>query len=553
TKGLCPFHKEKSPSFVVSQNRQNYHCFGCGESGDVISFVQKYYNLDFKSSVEKLANEYGIECNWDSSGRPQREDLFEINREAAKYYYSLFKTENNIARRYMHNRGITDETLKLFAVGYAGDSWTGLYDYLKSQRFTEKQMLELGLISENKGNYYDKYRNRVMFPIINSSKKVIGFGGRIFGEGNPKYLNSSESPVFYKKNNLYGINITREYIAKEGYVVLVEGYMDVISLFHQGVMNVTASLGTALTENQARMLKRYANKVIISYDGDAAGIKAADRALDELKKVGCDVRVCTIPESMDPDDYIRKEGKKEYKKLLKEALEYLDYKIYINMKNQDMNSDSGKINFIRSMSDSFTNLTPVEADIAYKKLSKLSGISLGAVERELSSGKGNSLKSTEQLHSQGVKKEATSYSIPITNLDKILLKIVITDPSYYLRVSELGEVYESEMAGKIFSLIGENITDKNTVDIKKMLDNMEFSYQNEIIDIQNNVKLGDKEEEIFQQCKDKVVKKRLIRRREQLQLALAMENELDECDSNREKTKSYLEELIEIQERLKGK
>lgn len=250
-KGLCPFHQEKTPSFIVSETRQRFTCFGCGETGDVIAFVEKYYNLDFRGAVEMLAKEYGIDITESFGGGKKKAELYEINRQAARFFFRAMREKANPAYTYMKNRGISEETMNKFGLGYADGQWQSLLDHLTAQGADKHQLMELGLISHSGDRYFDKFRDRVIFPILNTSGKVIGFGGRIIGEGNPKYLNSPETPVFQKKNNLYGLNLTRQEVSKEDRIILVEGYMDVIALYQAGIRNVAASLGTALTENQA--------------------------------------------------------------------------------------------------------------------------------------------------------------------------------------------------------------------------------------------------------------------------------------------------------------
>ena len=262
-KGVCPFHNEKTPSFVVSEDKQIFTCFGCGQSGDVISFVEKYYNLSFQEAIEKLASEYNIELKSGEFKNEKKKDvMYNINAEAARFFFEQMRTTENPAYKYIRRRGISDQTIVKFGIGYAPDSWDSLILDMKDKGIDEKQMTALGLASGNNGKIYSKFRNRIMFPIINTRGKVIGFGGRVLDDGIPKYLNSPESEIFRKKNNLFGINLTRQEISKEGKAILVEGYMDVISLFQQGVKNVVASLGTALTENQALMLKRYTNDAV---------------------------------------------------------------------------------------------------------------------------------------------------------------------------------------------------------------------------------------------------------------------------------------------------
>ena len=228
-KGVCPFHNEKTPSFVVSETKQIYTCFGCGALGDVLSFVEKYYGLDFKGSVERLAKEYGISLEGAFRSSGNRDELYEINRQAALFFFRAMRSGANPGYTYMKRRGISEETLNEFGIGYADGEWSSLYDHLRSMGYRDDKLLELGLISRSdKGRCYDKFRNRVIFPIINTGGKVIGFGGRIIGEGEPKYLNSQESAVFRKKNNLYGLNLSRKEAGRQDAIILVEGYMDVV-------------------------------------------------------------------------------------------------------------------------------------------------------------------------------------------------------------------------------------------------------------------------------------------------------------------------------------
>ena len=289
----------------------------------------------------------------------------------------------------MAKRGLDAATLRKFGIGYADAEWDSLYQYFLSKGIDQKTLLELGLISNSKDRYYDKYRNRVIFPIINTRGKVIGFGGRILDDGTPKYLNSPESSIFLKKNNLYGLNLTRQDINKENYVILVEGYMDVISLYQHGIRNVSASLGTALTENQAAMLKRYTDNVILSYDADAAGQAAALRGLDILHRSGCKVKVLHVTDGKDPDEFIKKNGKDAFLKLVHDAMSFADYKIHILKQRLDMNTTDGSVEFLQETAKILRELSPVEADIYIKKIARETKISEGAIRLEIN-GNNNS-------------------------------------------------------------------------------------------------------------------------------------------------------------------
>ena len=311
--GLCPFHNEKTPSFSVSQEKQIYKCFGCGEAGNVISFVMKDKNLPFVEAVKYLANRANIPLemhNGEKSKSAKKKDLlYRVNVEAAKFFFSNLMNNQN-AKEYFLNRGIKEETIKKFGLGFANDSWNSLMFYLRKKGINDVLLEEAGLISVNKekGRKYDRFRNRVMFPVFDYQGKVIGFGGRVLDDSKPKYLNSPETLVFQKGTNLYGLNFALKHNMSERYFVIVEGYMDLISLHQYGITNVVASLGTALTINQARLLKRYADKVIISYDADMAGQMATLRGLEILRTAGFDVRVLNIPQGKDPDEYVRSNG-----------------------------------------------------------------------------------------------------------------------------------------------------------------------------------------------------------------------------------------------------
>ena len=322
--GLCPFHNEKTPSFSVSQEKQIYKCFGCGEAGNVISFVMKDKNLPFIEAVKYLANRANIPLeinNGEKSKSAKKKDLlYRVNVEAAKFFFSNLMNNQN-AKEYFLNRGIKEETIKKFGLGFANDSWNSLMFYLRKKGINDVLLEEAGLISVNKekGRKYDRFRNRVMFPVFDYQGKVIGFGGRVLDDSKPKYLNSPETLVFQKGTNLYGLNFALKHNMSERYFVIVEGYMDLISLHQYGITNVVASLGTALTINQARLLKRYADKVIISYDADMAGQMATLRGLEILRTAGFDVRVLNIPQGKDPDEYVRSNGKEACLNLINSA------------------------------------------------------------------------------------------------------------------------------------------------------------------------------------------------------------------------------------------
>lgn len=377
--GLCPFHNEKTPSFSVSQEKQIYKCFGCGEAGNVISFVMKEKNLPFIEAVKYLANRANIPLeigNGEKSKTVKKKDLlYRVNVEAAKFFFSNLMN-NQKAKEYFLNRGIKEETIKKFGLGFANDSWNSLMFYLRKKGVNDILLEEAGLISVNKekGKKYDRFRNRVMFPVFDYQGKVIGFGGRVLDDSKPKYLNSPETLVFQKGTNLYGLNFALKQSMNERYFVIVEGYMDLITLHQYGITNVVASLGTALTINQARLLKRYADKVIISYDADMAGQMATLRGLEVLRTAGFDVRVLSIPQGKDPDEYVRSNGKEAFLKLINSAMPLIDYRIKKAEEGIDFRNSQSVILYTKRVMEIISDLDPVEKDVYIKKASENTGI-----------------------------------------------------------------------------------------------------------------------------------------------------------------------------------
>ena len=323
--GLCPFHNEKTGSFAVSPNKQMYYCFGCGAGGNVFTFLMEYENFTFGEAMESLAERVGVELPKREYTSAQRQEadkrarLLEINKEAARYFYSLLRSERGAhALSYFKKRNLTEETMQRFGLGYSDQYSDDLYRYLRKKGYEDEILKESGLVTidERRGGY-DKFWNRAMFPIMDVHNKVIGFGGRVMGDGEPKYLNSPETRIFDKSRNLYGLNIARS--TKKDQLLLCEGYMDVIALHQAGFDNAVASLGTALTSGHANLLKRYTKNVYLTYDSDGAGVKAALRAIPILKEVGINTKVINMQPYKDPDEFISALGAEEYQKRIDQA------------------------------------------------------------------------------------------------------------------------------------------------------------------------------------------------------------------------------------------
>ena len=544
-KGVCPFHNEKTPSFVVSEQKQIFTCFGCGATGDVIEFTKRYYNLDFSEAVEKLGKEYGIELEKRHSANDNREIYYQTNKLAANFFYRAFTERANKGYAYMKRRGISPAILKKFGIGYADEQWDSLYRYLLSQGIDKKIMIELGLVSEGKnGKCYDKFRNRVIFPIINTNGKVIGFGGRAIDPGdNPKYLNSPESKVFQKKNNLYGLNISRQNVGKEGYIILVEGYMDVIALYQSGVENVAASLGTALTENQARLIKRYTKNVVLSYDADSAGRAAALRGLDILKGEECKVKVLHVTDGKDPDEYIKKNGKSAFLKLVDGALPYGDYKLESAKIGFDLSRDDDKIDYVKAATEIIRGLSPVEQEIYIEKLAKDLKISESAIRMELL-GK----KQVEEPKRQQVHEDSETINMELTPVERTLIKVMLTDETFVEKAAEHVEIFQSEFAIKIYGLLEKEYRENQFVDTKKILDSLPFEAARKLQEIMDQVVLGGNEALVFQDCIRTWNDKRLEKEEKRLITLLSMADEED----NQEKIIELTDELMKVQKERKN-
>ncbi|WP_416335330.1 DNA primase [Anaerococcus sp. DFU013_CI05] len=325
-KGLCPFHNEKTPSFTVDEKKQLFHCFGCGVGGDVVSFIMQKEGLSYPESLEYLANKAGIRMEYTDNNiaNPKNKELYEINKDIMMFFYKNLLTSKQ-AINYLKNRGLSGRIVNRFMLGFAKNSWNDLCDYIEFRGYNKEDLENIGLIKKSsKGNYYDKYRNRIIFPIINHYGNVIGFGGRAIGEEMPKYLNSPESDIFKKRYNLYGLNIYKKQKGTD--IILVEGYMDVIALNHHGVDYAVASLGTALTADQAKLIKRYAENVYICYDSDSAGINATDKAIEIFLEADIKPKIIKLEDGLDPDDFIKEYGKDAFLAKKSDALDVYNYK-----------------------------------------------------------------------------------------------------------------------------------------------------------------------------------------------------------------------------------
>ncbi|UUM12586.1 DNA primase [Clostridiaceae bacterium HFYG-1003] len=389
--GLCPFHSEKTPSFSVSRTKQIYKCFGCGEGGNVFTFLMKTQNLTFDEAVRHLAQRSGIEIPEENEEqadqRQARETLENINRTAARFYFDHLR-QNPAARDYFLKRGITPETMTRFGLGYAPDSWDALYRHLIQKGFQDADIKASGLMSGmDRGKCYDRFRNRLIFPVFDPRGRITGFGARVLDDSKPKYLNSPETLLFHKGTNLYGMNFFLKKMARdESTLLIVEGYMDCIALHQAGIHQAVAALGTALTPIQARLMKRYVKRVITAFDADTAGQQATLRGLEILVHEGFEVRILLIPDGKDPDEYIRTHGREAFLKLMEKALSLTEFQINLAKEGLDLSREEDKVTYFKNLAPVLEKLTGIEKDIWVGKLADETGVSREAISSMVHSG-----------------------------------------------------------------------------------------------------------------------------------------------------------------------
>lgn len=518
-KGLCPFHGEKTPSFYINTSKQIYKCFGCGEGGDVINFIMKIENLEFMDAVKLLAKDCGVEINtnMDEQSKIRMEKIKkfqDLNTEAARYYFSNLIKQKNYGYEYLRKRGLDDKIIKNFGLGYAPKAWTNLMDYLIDKGYDKETLVECGLVTYKKdGNkYYDRFINRVIFPIFDYRGNVIGFGGRVLDDSLPKYLNSPDTLAFNKKYNLYGLNFARKNISDRT-MILVEGYMDLISLYQYGVRNVCATLGTALTLEQGNLLKRYVDTVIISYDSDDAGVKATLRAIDILTSSGINVKILDLKDVKDPDEFIRKYGLSEYQRSIKEAIHYIRYKIIKCKKNYDISKDEERLKFTKESSKIIKTLkSPVDIDYYINFLSSESKISVESLKQEIY-GKNYKPKYNEKYkNDRNIKRDENAYKRPkiINNgnelIEKTLIRVLLESKEVRkllgLKLDEDNFILKENKEILKFIIKNEEL-DKITIDKLKSL-NLSEEYLNNLYSLKlENINLNDDKsiEEIIKKVK----------------------------------------------------
>ena len=467
--GLCPFHGEKTPSFSVSPDKGIYYCLGCHKGGSVINFEMEIEGLSYPDAVRALAKRAGLEVPEDEqyqSRYRQQERLWALHKEAARFFHSrLYAPIGANALQYATGRGMPKSILTKFGIGYAPDSWTDLVDYLRSKNYTDQELRDSGLVtvSQKNGNLFDRFRDRLMFPIIDVRGNVIGFGGRIMNSSDKsaaKYLNSPETLIFNKRKNLFALNLAKK--SKLGYLILVEGYMDAIALHQYGFDCAVASLGTALTEDGANLLSRYTDQVVLIYDGDEAGQNATQRAIPILEKAGLQVKVLKMRDAKDPDEYLKKFGADRFRILLEESANRVEYQLNAILKKYDLRDDEQKVQYLQESAGLIGSLSSaVQREVYGGRVAEVAGISEDAmkleVNRALKRRTYQEKKKQEKIDLSPARNlQPKEKSIRYSNLrsaraEEMIIAQVLREPALFAQIPDLQpELFSSEFLGRAF-------------------------------------------------------------------------------------------------------
>ena len=539
--GLCPFHKEKTASFSVSPDRQIFHCFGCGAGGNVIHFISKIENVDFKESLEILAERAGItlptlENSNDLKRQLLKDKVYEVNKEAAIFYHELlYKDISKPAQEYVKKRKLDNKTLKDYYLGYAPAD-CNVYKFLKGKGFTDEEILASDLVNKIGNKYVDRFKGRLIFPIQDVRNRFIAFGARVLDNSLPKYINSPENIVYSKARNLYGLNLAKK--VKLEKLIIVEGYMDVISLHQRGIENVVASCGTSLTEQQGRLLRKYAEKIIISYDSDGAGQSATLRGLEILSNIGCDVRILQMEGAKDPDEYVIKYGNARFENLIDKAISLIEFKVKILKKDLNLENVNDKVKFLNEIAKLLSSVNNrMEQEVYIEKISKEYNISKESIYAEInklnysknqgkkilqSNYKRNTIKEKEILPENLIKREKMILAILLNGrtelYNKIKNKLLPTDFKKEENREILQKLYEEYEKGnsninsildyfaeneEIISILTEIMADDYEIkDDKKAIEDLINSYKKE--------KLTSRKKEIIELLNQENIEKKEI-------------------------------------------
>jgi len=516
--GLCPFHSEKTPSFTVYPENGSFYCFGCGVGGDVFTFTGLIENLDYMESIKLLAERSGISLpqdGYDDSMQRLKKKIYDINRDTARFFHSfLMSPGGKWALDYLTGRGLTVKTIKHFGLGAAPDSWDALIHHLKEKGYTESDMLAANVIGKsNRGSFYDRFRKRVMFPIINIRGNIVAFSGRAMpgdDKQGGKYVNTSDTPVYKKSENLFGINFAKSVCSER--VILVEGNMDVISLHQAGFENTVAPLGTAFTTEQANLLSRYTKEIVLMLDADAAGQKAVRRASGLLENTGLSVRVVVIPDGKDPDEYIKKNGKERFAALLEGAVSDMEYKLLTAAKDIDLNSEDGRLKYLAAAAEIIAATDDIMTrDIYIGRLSEKYGVSRTALTTRVNElRKRNSRQKQKKEISDIIRPKFTKddinperrKSVKGTAAEETLIAVLLKNPDFYkIALDKLPpEKMLTSLNRRIYETIISVLEHGGSLDISAFAEKLLPAEIGYLVSLQNSEKAGKNPEIVLKDC-----------------------------------------------------
>ena len=507
--GLCPFHNEKSPSFSVSPDKQIFHCFGCGAGGNVFSFLTKIEGINFVEAVQILAEKANIqlptiENSADSAKEELKAKVYKVNEFAAEFYHqNLYQTQAKIAQEYVKKRKLTNDTLKSFKIGFSG-KFDELYQALHKAGFQDKEILETGLVNKNdNGRYIDRYRDRLMFPICDARGRVIAFGGRVLDDSKPKYINSPENIVYSKGRNLFGLNVAKKGDLKR--ILIVEGYMDVISLHQRGITNVVGALGTALTQQQGWLLRKNSEQIILGFDSDGAGQTAIIRSVEILKNMGCDIRILQMEGAKDPDEFVIKYGNARFNNLMDKAISLIEFKAKILKQNLNLENATDKIKFLTEISKLISGIeNTIEREVYIEKIADTYGISKEAVYAEVNkilyaNAKGEKVLEKKKTVITRKIVEEKEVSETIKNRENTILALLLTGDLNIFQIIKQNikpEDLKYELNKEIFKRLYEEF-EKGNSNINSIIDTLTEQEQNHITSIMvNDFEIKDYEKAI---------------------------------------------------------
>ena len=559
--GLCPFHNEKSPSFSVSPDKQIFHCFGCGVGGNVFTFISKIEGIGFKEAIENLADRAGIvlpksENNEDSKREELKSKVYKVNNFTADYYHKrLYDSKSKAGQEYVKQRKLTNETLESYNLGFSGN-YDELYRVLKKEGFNDEEIFESGLVKKNEqGQYVDFYRDRFMIPILDVRNRVIAFGGRVLGDAKRfKYLNSPENIVYSKGKHLFGLNVAKRYEHKK--LLIVEGYMDAISLHQRGITNVVAALGTALTTNQGWLLRKNAEQVILGFDADGAGQNAIMRAMEVMQNMGCDMRVLQMTGAKDPDEFIIKYGSARFQKLMNEAISLLEFRVKVLEQSLDLEVASDKVKFLNEIAKLIAKIdNTIEQEIYIEKLSKGYNISKEAIF-----GQVNKLQYSNKVKVNNLEKakpvvihkreEKVNNNVPdeVIKRENTIISILINNPENFQIIKNNMKVedFKYELNNRIVKALYQEL-EKEDSNINLVLDKMEdeeiknhlTAIMAEDYGITDNVKA-------IEDILKKYEREKLEKRRDELILQSSNENDPEKRKNLSKELNDVIFELVKI-------